>query len=126
MHSGYIINRGGDMNINMTVFHNQTRFMQDVRQGEKIISQSDKELALKSIENCEFELGDMITSTGTGTVVRGQFGIVVDKELIGKYWRVKVRWGVDQRKKSYETSERVQDITMFNKGYLQNQKELKK
>lgn len=114
------------MNINMTTFHNQERFMQDVRQGEKIIALADKELASKSVENCEFEIGDMITSTGTGTVIRGQFGLVVDKELIGKYWRVKVRWGVDQRKKSYETYERVQDITMFSKGYVQSQNELKR
>ena len=114
------------MNISMTTFHNQARFMQDVRQGEKIIAQSDKELAARPVENCEFELGDMITSTGTGTVIQGQSGIVVDKELIGKYWRVKVRWGTEHGKKPYETSERVQDITMFSKGYVQLQEKLKK
>lgn len=114
------------MNINMTAFHNQERFMQDVRQGEKIIAQADKELAAKPVETCEFEPGDMITSTGTGTVIRGQFGLVISKELIGKYWRVKVRWGADQGKKPYETSERVQDIAMFSKGYVQFQDELKK
>lgn len=110
--------------MNITAFHNQERFMQDVRQGEKIIALADKELASKSVENCEFEIGDMITSTGTGTVIRGQFGLVVDKELIGKYWRVKIRWGVDQRKKSYETYERVQDIEMFCKEYFQKHEEL--
>lgn len=114
------------MNINMTAFHNQERFMQDVRQGEKIIAQTDKELAAKSVETCEFEPGDMITSTGTGTVIQGQFGLVVGKELIGKYWRVKVRWGARGDKKPYETSERVQDIAMFSKGYVQFQEELKK
>lgn len=114
------------MNINMTTFHNQARFMQDVRQGEKIIAQSDKELAAKPVETCEFEPGDMITSTGTGTVIHGQSGIVVDKELIGKYWRVKVRWNIEHGKKPYETSERVQDITMFSKGYVQLQEKLKK
>lgn len=114
------------MNINMTAFHNQERFMQDVRAGEKIIAQADKELAAKPVENCEFEPGDMITATGTGTVIRGQFGLVVGKELIGKYWRVKVRWGANQGEKPYETSERVQDIAMYSKHWQQFQDELKK
>ena len=100
--------------------------MQDVRQGEKIIAQSDKELAARPVEQCEFEPGDLVNSTGTGTVIQGQFGLVVGKELIGKYWRVKVRWSARGDKKPYETSERVQDIVMFSKGWQQSQDELKK
>ena len=111
--------------INLTAFHNQDKFMQDVRGGDKIIAQSDQELAAKPVEKCEFEPGDLVNSIGTGTVIQGQFGLVIDKELIGKYWRVKVRWSARGKDKPYETSERAQDIVMFSKGWQQFQDELK-
>lgn len=103
----YIIVRGDNMNINMTTFHNQARFMQDVRQGEKIIAQSDKELAAKPVEVCNYSAGELVQSTGTGTVIAGMVGKVQDKTLIGKFWRVQVLWG-----ESYSTWERVQDIKL--------------
>lgn len=93
--------------INLTAFHNQERFMQDVREGEKRVQESERELARRPVEVCNYSAGDLVQSTGTGTVIAGMVGKVQDKTLIGKFWRVQVLWGG-----SYSTWERVQDIKL--------------
>jgi hypothetical protein len=104
--------------INLTSFYDHDKFMQDVHDGDKIISQSDKELARQPVEECEFDKGDLVISTGTGTVIAGQFGLVVDKELVGKYWRVAVSWNKDNvPSNNYITYERCKDIKMFTKNW---------
>lgn len=104
--------------INLSSFYNHDKFMQDAQEGDKIIAQSDRELARQPVEKCEFDKGDLVVSTGTGTVVAGQFGLVIGKELIGKYWRVAVNWNKDNVPgHTYITYERCQDIKMFTKGW---------
>lgn len=108
-------------NINIAAFYDHDKFMKGAREGDKIISQSDRELARQSVEKCDFDKGDLVVSTGTGTVIAGQFGLVVGKELIGKYWRIAVDWNKDKKpSKPYITSERCQDIKLFKKGWDKN------
>ena len=96
--------------INLTAFHNQERFMQDVREGEKIIAQSDRELARMPVEKCNFKEGDWVKSTGTGGVIEGQIGKVFNIYLVGKFWRVEVNW-----ENNYHTAERVQDLKLYRR-----------
>lgn len=95
-------------NIDLTSFYDHDRFMQDVREGEKIIRESDRELARMAPEKCNLKEGDWVKSTGTGSVIEGQIGKVVNTYMVGKFWRIEVNWD-----NQYCTTERVKDLKFY-------------
>ena len=85
--------------------------MKDVREGEKKIMESEKELAKLSKEESSIQIGDLIFSSGKGTKIENIQGKVLDKWYNGKFLAFKVDWDFATRKKSHEiTIERLKDI----------------
>ena len=85
--------------------------MNDVREGEKKIMESEKELAKLSKEESSIQIGDLIFSSGKGTKIENIQGKVLDKWYNGKFLAFKVDWDFATRKKNHEiTIERLKDI----------------
>ena len=98
-------------NLNLTDFYNHAKFMKGVRQGEKLVEESEKELSLMATEKSDISINDIIESTGKGTVIKGIKGKVIDKYYNGKFLNFKIDWDFDSRKKKrYITVERLKDI----------------
>lgn len=96
---------------NLTDFYNHDKFMQDLRQAEKLVEESEKELQKLPFEKSNIEINDIIVSSGKGTVIKGIKGRVIDKYHNGKFLNFKIDWDYNTRKrKRYITIERLKDI----------------
>lgn len=101
--------------INLTNFYNHDRFMKDLRQAEKLVEESEKELQKLPIEKSDIAINDIIVSSGKGSIIKGIKGKVIDKYYNGKFLRFSIDWDFDSRKKKrYITIERLQDIEKEN------------
>ena len=97
--------------INLSAFYQHSSFMNEVREGEKKIANSEKELAKLSKEQSSINIGDIISSTGKGTVVENIHGKVLDKWHNGKFLAFKIDWDFATKKKNHcITIERLKDI----------------
>ena len=97
--------------INLSAFYKHSSFMNDVREGEKKIMESEKELSRFPKEETSIQIGDLILSGGKGTKIENIQGKVLDKWYNGKFLAFKVDWDFDTRKKKHEiTIERLKDI----------------
>ena len=97
--------------INLSTFYKHSSFMNDVREGEKKIIESEKELAKLPREESSIQIGDLIFSSGKGTKIENIQGKVLDKWYNGKFLAFKVDWDFATRKKKHEiTIERLKDI----------------
>ena len=98
--------------INLSTFYKHSSFMKDVREGEKKIIESEKELAKLPKEESSIQIGDLILSSGKGAKIENVQGKVLDKWYNGKFLAFKVDWDFTTRKKNHEiTIERLKDIT---------------
>ena len=85
--------------------------MNDVREGEKKIMESEKELSRFPKEESSIQIGDLIFSSGNGEKIENIQGKVLDKWYNGKFLAFKVDWDFGTRKKEHEiTIERLKDI----------------
>ena len=85
--------------------------MNDVREGEKKIMESEKELSRFPKEESSIQIGDLIFSSGNGEKIENIQGKVLDKWYNGKFLAFKVDWDFATRKKKHEiTIERLKDI----------------
>ena len=85
--------------------------MNDVREGEKKIIESEKELDRFPKEETSIQIGDLIFSSGKGTKIENIQGKVLDKWYNGKFLAFKVDWDFATRKKNHGiTIERLKDI----------------
>lgn len=85
--------------------------MNDVREGEKKIMESEKELSRFPKEESSIQIGDLIFSSGNGEKIENIQGKVLDKWYNGKFLAFKVDWDFATRKKEHEiTIERLKDI----------------
>ena len=97
--------------INLSTFYRHSSFMKDVREGEKKIMESEKELSRLPKEESSIQIGDLIFSSGKGTKIENIQGKVLDKWHNGKFLAFKVDWDFNTRKKNHEiTIERLKDI----------------
>ena len=95
----------------MKSFYKHSSFMNDVREGEKKIMESEKELSRFPKEETSIQIGDLIFSSGKGTKIENIQGKVLDKWYNGKFLAFKVDWDFATRKKNHEiTIERLKDI----------------
>ena len=53
--------------LNLTDFYNHNKFMQDLRQAEKLVEESEKELQKLPVEKSDISINDIIISSGKGT-----------------------------------------------------------
>ena len=65
--------------INLSAFYKHSSFMNDVREGEKKIMESEKELSRFPKEESSIQIGDLIFSSGKGTKIENTQGKVLDK-----------------------------------------------
>lgn len=85
--------------------------MKDVCEGEKKITESEKEFAKLPKEESSIQIGDLIFSSGKGTKIENIQGKVLDKWYNGKFLAFKVDWDFATKKKNhYVTIERLKDI----------------
>jgi hypothetical protein len=97
--------------INLSTFYRHSSFMKDVREGEKKIMESEKELAKLPKEESSIQIGDLIFSSGKGTKIENIQGKVLDKWYNGNFLAFKVDWDFATRKINHEiTIERLKDI----------------
>ena len=97
--------------INLSAFYKHSSFMNDVREGEKKIMESEKELSRFPKEESSIQIGDLIFSSGNGEKIENIQGKVLDKWCNGKFLAFKVDWDFATRKKEHEiTIERLKDI----------------
>ena len=97
--------------INLSAFYKHSSFMNDVREGEKKIMESEKELSGFPKEESSIQIGDLIFSSGKGTKIENIQGKVLDKWYNGKFLAFKVDWDFATRKKEHEiTIERLKDM----------------
>lgn len=97
--------------INLSAFYKHSSFMNDVREGEKKIMESEKELSRFPKEESSIQIGDLIFSSGNGEKIENIQGKVLDKWYNGKFLAFKVDWDFATRKKEHEiTIERLKDI----------------
>ena len=97
--------------INLSTFYKHSSFMNDVREGEKKIMESEKELSRFPKEESSIQIGDLILSSGNGAKIENIQGKVLDKWYNGKFLAFKVDWDFGTRKKEHEiTIERLKDI----------------
>ena len=97
--------------INLSTFYKHSSFMNDVREGEKKIMESEKELSRFPKEESSIQIGDLIFSSGNGEKIENIQGKVLDKWYNGKFLAFKVDWDFATRKKEHEiTIERLKDI----------------
>ena len=97
--------------INLSAFYKHSSFMNDVREGEKKIMESEKELSRFPKEESSIQIGDLIFSSGNGEKIENIQGKVLDKWYNGKFLAFKVDWDFATRKKEHEiTIERFKDI----------------
>ena len=97
--------------INISAFYKHSSFMNDVREGEKKIMESEKELSRFPKEESSIQIGDLIFSSGNGEKIENIQGKVLDKWYNGKFLAFKVDWDFATRKKEHEiTIERLKDI----------------
>ena len=97
--------------INLSAFYKHSSFMNDVREGEKKIMESEKELSRFPKEESSIQIGDLIFSSGNRAKIENIQGKVLDKWYNGKFLAFKVDWDFATRKKNHEiTIERLKDI----------------
>ena len=97
--------------INLSAFYKHSSFMNDVREGEKKIMESEKELSRFPKEESSIQIGDLIFSSGNGEKIENIQGKVLDKWYNGKFLAFKVDGDFATRKKEHEiTIERLKDI----------------
>ena len=97
--------------INLSTFYRHSSFMKDVCEGEKKITESEKEFAKLPKEESSIQIGDLIFSSGKGTKIENIQGKVLDKWYNGKFLAFKVDWDFATKKKNhYVTIERLKDI----------------
>ena len=97
--------------INLSAFYKHSSFINDVREGEKKIMESEKELNRLPKEETSIQIGDLIFSSGNGEKIENIQGKVLDKWYNGKFLAFKVDWDFGTRKKEHEiTIERLKDI----------------
>ena len=97
--------------INLSAFYKHSSFMNDVREGEKKIMESEKELSRFPKEESSIQIGDLIFSSGNGAKIENIQSKVLDKWYNGKFLAFKVDWDFATRKKNHEiTIERLKDI----------------
>ena len=97
--------------INLSTFYQHSSFMKDVHEGEKKITESEKESAKLPREESSIQIGNLIFSSGKGTKIENIQGKVLDRWYNGKFLAFKVDWDFATRKKNHEiTIERLKDI----------------
>lgn len=97
--------------ITLSTFYRHSSFMKSVKEGEKIIAESEKELSRLPKEESSIQIGDLIYSSGKGTKIENIQGKVLDKWYNGKFLAFKIDWDFATRKKKHEiTIERLKDI----------------
>lgn len=101
-------------NVSLTDFYNHTAFMKDVVAGEKIIAESDKQLAMAKPEVSDLKVGNIIVATGKGTYTKGIKGRIISINRNGNFLSFLIDWDYTSLKKNHcKTFERLQDIRLY-------------
>ena len=75
--------------------------MKDVCEGEKKITESEKELAKLPREESSIQIGDLIFSSGKGSKIENIQGKVLDRWYNGKFLAFKIDWDFATRKRKH-------------------------
>ena len=98
-------------NLTLSSFYHHNNFMKSVRDGERIIAKSERELAQMKPETTLIKVGDICVSTGNGSRIAGIKCKVLEVGRNGKFVQFLVDWDfLSKSKKHCKTFERLQDI----------------
>ena len=97
--------------LTLSSFYQHNNFMKSVRDGERMIAKSERELARMKSETTLIKVGDICVSTGKGSRVSGIKCKVLEVGRNGKFIRFLVDWDYLSKSKNHcKTFERLQDI----------------
>ena len=98
-------------NLTLSSFYQHDNFMKSVRDGERMIAESERELARMKSETTLIKVGDICVSTGKGSRIPGIKGKVLEVGRNGKFVQFLVDWDFSSKSKKHCISfERLQDI----------------
>ena len=97
--------------LTLSDFYQHNNFMKSVRDGERIITKSERELARMKSETTFVKVGDICVSTGKGSRIPGIKCKVLEVGRNGKFVQFLVDWDyLSKSKKHCKSFERLQDI----------------
>lgn len=100
--------------MNLTDFYRHSNFMKDVKEGEKIIAETDRKLARTTKEQTNIKKFDLVEAT-SNSCCPGNVGIVKDIWMEGPYLRFLVDFDYNKRKKKhYILILRRQDVKLIS------------
>ena len=98
-------------NLTLSSFYQHDNFMKSVRDGERMIAKSERELARMKSETTLIKVGDICVSTGKGSRIPGIKCKVLEVGRNGKFVQFLVDWDFSSKSKKHCISfERLQDI----------------
>lgn len=109
----FIRGQGMSNQITLTSFYRHSRFMQDVREGEKRIMESERELARLPTPTLLYKVGDIVTPIIGMSCVNdaNRKGKIIDARITGKVaWYLVDFDYTSRKKKHWIISQRQQDI----------------
>lgn len=97
--------------LTLSSFYQHNNFMKSVRDGERIIAKSERELAKMKSETTSVKVVDICVSTGKGSRIPGIKCKVLEVGRNGKFIQFLVDWDyLSKSKKHCKSFERLQDI----------------
>ena len=97
--------------LTLSSFYQHNNFMKSVRDGERIIAKSERELSKMKSETTFVKVGDICVSTGKGSRIPGIKCKVLEVGRNGKFVQFLVDWDyLSKSKKHCKSFERLQDI----------------
>ena len=97
--------------LSLSSFYQHNNFMKSVRDGERMIAKSERELARMKSETTLIKVGDICVSTGKGSRISGIKCKVLEVGRKGKFVQFLVDWDYLSKSRKHCTSiERLQDI----------------
>ena len=97
--------------LTLSSFYQHNNFMKSVRDGERMIEKSERELARMKPETTLIKVGDICVSTGKGSHIPGIKCKVLEVGRNGKFIRFLVDWDYLSKSKNHcKSFERLQDI----------------
>ena len=97
--------------LTLSSFYQHNNFMKSVRDGERMIKNSELELARMKSETTLIKIGDICVSTGKGSRIPGIKCKVLEVGRNEKFVQFLVDWDyLSKSKKHCKSFERLQDI----------------
>ena len=97
--------------LTLSSFYQHNNFMKSVRDGERMIAKSERELARMKSETTLIKVGDICVSTGKGSRIPGIKCKVLEVSRNGKFVQFLVDWDYLSKSKNHcKSYERLQDI----------------